>query len=132
MVNASSIVNNNVSISFLFASYVAISAWDKPRLEAATDPEKFGAGTLVSPNKLRICDVSSLLSVVFTATVGIFIGFAPPALRELILAESEAAAPTDNPALANDNKNVGSPYLFYENRDGFNFKSILSMYLIIS
>ncbi len=31
-------------------------------------------------------------------------------------------------ALANDNKNVGSPYLFYENRDGFNFKSILNLF----
>jgi len=31
-------------------------------------------------------------------------------------------------ALANDDKNVGSPYLFYENRDGYNFKSILNLF----
>ena len=68
------------------------------------EPEKSGAGIFLSPNKLLTCEVISLLSVVFTATVGIFIGFAPEALREFMLADSEAAAPADNPVLANDDK----------------------------
>lgn len=31
-------------------------------------------------------------------------------------------------ALANDNKNIGAPFLFFENRDGFHFKSLLNLF----
>ncbi len=31
-------------------------------------------------------------------------------------------------AVSDDHKNIGSPYLFYENRDGFNFKSALNLF----
>lgn len=31
-------------------------------------------------------------------------------------------------AISNDQKNIGSPFLFFENRDGFNFKSILTLF----